>query len=345
MPCPCPSGDRRPPAPSPPRAVRSTLDQESRCAGGGHDHAGQSSCGGRAAVGAGRGGRGTAFGRAYRRGCAAVAGAGGVGLDGADGRRGVHGVHPRAGRGGRRSAQLRAAVRQGGIRHSAAGGGRGGGRGHRRRPGPGYRRGYGAGSRGDRGGRGRRGDGGEGGRFASARRTPPRGGDGPAGRPRAAAVAVADGSGGARDPPVSRPAAGTQRLHRPEADGAAAEGLRQERGGPRPERTGAVLRATPGTGGRVRGQTAGGGADPAVGAGGPGQYRDPADGGRAARGAGQRTYVTGGAQRPRPEGLLPGRVRGGPARRHPERAAAADPGRAAAPAEPARGAARAVAVP
>src|SRR5690606_38750888 len=152
-----------------------------------------------------------------------------------------------------RPAHLPPALRPRGRRDAVTRrrGGRGGGGGRRR--GPRHRRRHGGGRRGDRGrGRGR-GDGGEGGRDACARRAPPGRLGAPARRARTVATAVADRPGGAGHPALPGPAAGPGRLDGPQEGGAAAARRGQERGGPRTQRAGAVVRAAAGTGGRVRG--------------------------------------------------------------------------------------------
>lgn len=202
-----------------------------------------------------------------------------------------------------------------------AGGGRcrgscGGGR-----PGPRHRYRHGVRRRGDRGSRGRGGDGGEGDRLPSARRTPPRRCRESARRSGAAAVAVADGAGGAGHPAVPGPAAGARRLHGSEEEaGAAAARHGQERGGAPTECTGAVLRSTPGAGRSVRRSTDGAGPDPAVGAGGPGEYGDPADGGRPARRARLGAHHPRGPCRARSSGPVPRCLCGGSTRRQRGRA-------------------------
>ncbi len=131
----------------------------------------------------------------------------------------------------------------------------------------------------------------------------------------------------------------------PKKSGPEAARQRQERGGPHAQRPRAVVRPTPRPGRPVRGPATGTGPHPAVGARGPGEHGDPADPGRPARRVRQWPQR---ARRPRgarSAGPVPGRVRGGSARRQPEGAAAAHPRRPAAPPEPARRLPRAVALP
>ena len=142
----------------------------------------------------------------------------------------------------------------------------------------------------------------------------------PARRPRAAAAAVADGAGGTGHPPVPRPAAGAQRRppapkkaagpaaarHATRARRPAGAACWSSRSANSPSRTG------PFAGRRTELARIAQWVHAAR-----AQHRDQADGGRAARRPRLRPHHPRGPRGARPEGPVPRRVRGGPARRQP----------------------------